>query len=266
MTASWEGSRGESLHCAARDGRPEEVEAVLVTQGQSTGLIDAVDPHMGMTALMHAANGKKVAAVEVLLRHGADPRVKNLLGDTALSMLRLDRSSTQDADYNTVASMLRRALDTIRPAPAPAPAPAQTACKRPARCAGAAERDAKRAATEDDMATSPSPPPAAPPPVPPPAPPPAPPAVAPPPPMLGHAAPVPPPVVASAAGVASQQPTAVAKPVPASAPPAMLSATATAEECPATWPAIAPTDTVEALCNALRGASSLSSSLSSALR
>ena len=46
---------------------------------------------------------------------------------------------------------------------APAPAPAQTACKRPARCAGAAERDAKRAATEDDMATSPSPPLAAPP-------------------------------------------------------------------------------------------------------
>eukprot|EP01045_Picozoa_sp_COSAG04_P041443 COSAG04_NODE_12598_length_644_cov_26.043069_2_plen_27_part_01 len=27
MTASWEGSRGESLHCAARDGRPEAVEA-----------------------------------------------------------------------------------------------------------------------------------------------------------------------------------------------------------------------------------------------
>jgi uncharacterized protein len=72
------------LHYAAANGHDEMVQLLI----KHSAYIDAASPN-GTTPLMMAARGNHITTAKVLLDAGADPRVKNQLGMTALDFAKL---------------------------------------------------------------------------------------------------------------------------------------------------------------------------------
>jgi ankyrin repeat protein len=67
------------LHYAAANGHDDIVQLLL----DHSAYIDAASPN-GTTPLMMAARGDHITTMQILLEAGADPRIKNQIGMTAL--------------------------------------------------------------------------------------------------------------------------------------------------------------------------------------
>jgi hypothetical protein len=71
------------LHYAATNGHDDVVQLLI----EHSAYIDAASPN-GTTPFMMAARGDHVTTMKVLLQGGADPRLKNQIGMTALDFAR----------------------------------------------------------------------------------------------------------------------------------------------------------------------------------
>jgi uncharacterized protein len=100
------------LHYAAANGH-DDVAQLLIDH---SAYIDAASPN-GTTPLMMAARGNHITTMKVLLDGGADPRLKNQLGMTALDFAK--RYHAKDATEGLEAMFARE-----RPAAASGAAPA----------------------------------------------------------------------------------------------------------------------------------------------
>src|SRR5581483_10574059 len=90
---------GTALHDAALGGNVEVIN-LLLDRGAD---VDAVDRESGATPLMEAASLARAAAVGTLLERGANPRLRDHAGKTAL-----DRA--HDAEDEQVLKLLETAL------------------------------------------------------------------------------------------------------------------------------------------------------------
>ncbi len=86
------------LHHAARAGSTSVLKLLIehranVNLGHTNTADNMVTMPAGSTALHWAAHGGRLDAVRVLLAHGADPKLTNARGETALDLVRTNRSS-----------------------------------------------------------------------------------------------------------------------------------------------------------------------------
>ena len=94
------------LHYAATGGKPEHVRIIALLL-EHHAYIDATSPN-GTTPLMMAAQYGSGDAVQLLLKEGADPTLKNQLGLTAIDFARR-------ANRNDVAELIATAIRARQP-------------------------------------------------------------------------------------------------------------------------------------------------------
>ena len=109
------------LHYAAANGH-DDIVTLLV---DNSAYLDAESPN-GTTPLMMAARGNHITTMKVLLDAGADARLKNQLGLTALDFAK--QYHAKDATEG-LEDMFARARAASSPASSPAAAPAQNGAK-----------------------------------------------------------------------------------------------------------------------------------------
>lgn len=74
-----------ALHTACMQKESEQASAIITVLLQSGADVNAVT-HMGVTPLMNAVEADNTSAVRILLQRGADPRIQNIKGRTALDI------------------------------------------------------------------------------------------------------------------------------------------------------------------------------------
>lgn len=74
-----------ALHTACMQKESEQASAIITLLLQSGADVNAVT-HMGVTPLMNAVEADNTSAVRILLQRGADPRIQNIKGRTALDI------------------------------------------------------------------------------------------------------------------------------------------------------------------------------------
>lgn len=74
-----------ALHTACMQKESELAGRIITILLQNGADANAVT-HMGATPLMNAVEADNTAAVKILLSHGADPRIRNIKGKTALDL------------------------------------------------------------------------------------------------------------------------------------------------------------------------------------
>ena len=109
------------LHYAAANGHDDVVTLLI----DNSAYLDAESPN-GTTPLMMAARGNHITTMKVLLDAGADARLKNQLGLTALDFAK--QYHAKDATEG-LEDMFARARAASSPASSPAAAPAQNGAK-----------------------------------------------------------------------------------------------------------------------------------------
>lgn len=107
------------LHYAAANGHDEVVQLLV----DHSAYIDAGAPN-GTTPLMMAARGNHISTMKVLLDAGADPRIKNQIGLTALAFAK--KYHAKDAEEGLEAMFAR---EQRGPASAVAPADSKNGAK-----------------------------------------------------------------------------------------------------------------------------------------
>ena len=74
-----------ALHTACTLGESEMASAIITLLINKGADVNAVT-HFGITPLMNAVEADNTAAVSILIKHNADPRIKNIRGNTALDI------------------------------------------------------------------------------------------------------------------------------------------------------------------------------------
>ena len=74
-----------ALHTACGQPDSEQAAAIITLLLQNGAEVNAMT-HMGITPLMNAVEAGNTTAVRILMQYGADPRIQNIWGKTALDL------------------------------------------------------------------------------------------------------------------------------------------------------------------------------------
>lgn len=83
---------------AIRTGNPEMVEWVLEQEGINPNLPDEVDGDTALHQAVREQEGPNLQIVQILLKHKADPQIKNAKGKTVIDLVKEKQASLQEIE------------------------------------------------------------------------------------------------------------------------------------------------------------------------